>query len=434
MRRRWRRRRPYSTFGFWFVIIGGCVLVAAWKLDLIPIEIGEAETGTIAAPEQALSADAGGAPRRPGDLTNESDADVNVDPIVFGTQTEPAVEESDAAPGSAQNGNLPTAAAGTATLRRWDDPSVPVITPQLPLVADSSDGTPQLSDIENAAAWRDSANESPSIVQTAETKEVPATDEATGTKPGVAVVDKDRIASREAPALSLPDTTELGLRAIDQLIESGDDVAAHREMSNVYWNRPELRPAIQERIEATAQRIYFSPQPHYMIPHVVQPGDQLRKIATKYQLSWQYLAKLNRIEPRRMQAGQKLKVVKGPFSAMVDLSDFELTVHSHGYFVRKYRVGVGRDDSSPTGTFAVQNKVIDPQYTDPDGNVIASGAPNNPLGKRWIDIGDGFGIHGTIQPNSIGRAESRGCIRMLNEDVEEVYDLLTIESEVVIRP
>ena len=78
-------------------------------------------------------------------------------------------------------------------------------------------------------------------------------------------------------------------------------------------------------------------------------------------------------------------------------------------------------------------KVPDPQYTDPDGRVIASAALENPLGKYWIDIGEGYGIHGTNQPDSIGRGASRGCMRMLATDIKRLYGMLVTGCEVVIH-
>ena len=159
----------------------------------------------------------------------------------------------------------------------------------------------------------------------------------------------------------------------------------------------------------------------------------MRVIANKYHLSWEYLARLNKTEPRRIQLGQKLKVVKGPFAAIVDLQDFALTIHLQGYYVKRYDVGIGKEDSSPLGKFAVFNKVENPQYTGPDGRVIKGDDPQNPLGERWIDLGDSYGIHGTIDPDSIGKAASRGCIRLRDKDVIEVYDFLVKDSEVVIR-
>lgn len=228
--------------------------------------------------------------------------------------------------------------------------------------------------------------------------------------------------------------TELDLRQIDAWIKEGDYVSAHRDLSKIYWNHPESRRYIQERLDGNAKLIYFSPQPHFLEPYVIQSGDYLQRVAPKYRISWQYLAAMNAINPKRIRAGQKLKVIKGPFSAFVDLSDFELTVHCHGFYVKRYDIGIGKDGASPVGKFTVLNKVEKPQWTDPDGRVLSGDDPNNPLGTHWIDIGDGFGLHGTIEPSSIGKAESRGCVRLRNEDVKEVYDFLIDGSEVVIRP
>ncbi|MFK7777255.1 MAG: L,D-transpeptidase family protein [Gimesia sp.] len=223
------------------------------------------------------------------------------------------------------------------------------------------------------------------------------------------------------------------LIAIDQLIQQGKILDAHKRLSKIYWNQPELYPVIKSRIEETARMIYFSPTPHFMTPHEIEPNDQLRKVATQYKINWEYLANLNRIDPKKIRPGQKLKVIKGPFFAFIDLSDFTLTIHAHGYFVKRYTIGIGKDHSTPTGKFLVKDKLVDPTYYGQDG-VIANDDPANPLGERWIDLGDSYGIHGTINPSSIGKAESKGCVRMLNEDVAEVYNFLTLDSEVVIRP
>jgi len=221
-------------------------------------------------------------------------------------------------------------------------------------------------------------------------------------------------------------------QVIDRLMELGEDVEAHRQLSTLYWKHPDAWPLLKGRLEEMARRIYFQPQPHYMPAYEVQPGDRLEKIASQYDVSWQYLADLNRVEPHRIRVGQKLKVIRGPFSAVVDMSDFQITIHAHGYFVARFPVGIGKDGSTPIGRFNVKEKLEDPTYYGPDG-VIANDDPTNPLGERWIDLGDSYGIHGTIEPESIGKAESRGCVRLTNEDVAEVYKLLTVGSEVVIR-
>jgi lipoprotein-anchoring transpeptidase ErfK/SrfK len=242
------------------------------------------------------------------------------------------------------------------------------------------------------------------------------------------------VSSEAAGTEHTGESTEVKLQQIDDWLANRNFVAAHRELSTLYWNHPELKPVILERIEKNAQAIYFSPEPHFLEPYEIQSGDFLQRIAPKYGINWEYLAALNRIDPRKVRAGQKLKVIKGPFSVFVDLSDFELTVHCHGFFVKRYQIGTGRNSSTPVGKFAVLERIPTPQYTDPNGRVIEGGHPTNPLGTHWIDLGDSYGIHGTIEPGSIGKAESAGCVRMRNEDVVEVYNFLVKGSEVVIRP
>ena len=241
-----------------------------------------------------------------------------------------------------------------------------------------------------------------------------------------------KAAPQKLPAGLDPET----LKQIDAWQASGhpkDDLSAHKELSTLYWNHPEWREFLRSRIEKTAKSIYFSRQPHYMTAYTIQPGDQLTKIAKLYNVPWEYLAKLNEVDPRKIRPGQKLKVIKGPFAAVVDLHRFELTIQHHGFFVKRYKVGIGKDGTSPIGEFTVKNKLTNPTYYGPNGNVVAADDPQNPLGEYWIDIGDSYGIHGTVDPESIGKAESRGCIRMLNDEAAEVYGFLGLGAKVILR-
>ncbi|HID21181.1 MAG TPA: LysM peptidoglycan-binding domain-containing protein [Planctomycetaceae bacterium] len=441
-KRRLGRRLLLAAF-----VLAAAVPAVAWWLGWL--EIGPAETGWgihlgSEQGEEPAASDAAADPFAQ-DQGQRLQRKALIDPIIFQAQHEPepvAISEGGTAdrppavepgPGSPVGPVLPPASFGSAdgasgTARR--------ISSILPTAA------------ETAAPGNSRPPGSASKIPSGDTRFVPSRETSSKTSDNgssVRLADahtaqpvsppavEAEASSSETPAAK-PATAPIDLDAIDRLIQSGDDIAAHRELSRIYWQRPELRPLIRERLRATAERIFFSPLPHYMEPYVVQPGDQLRKIAKKYKVPWPYLARLNRVDPRRIRAGQKLKVIRGPFSAFIDLSDFELTVHLHGYYVKSYRVGIGQDGTTPTGTFTVLNKVVNPQYTDPEGRVIDADDPTNPLGERWIDLGDGYGIHGTIEPDSIGRAVSRGCIRMLNDDVAEVFDFLTEGSEVVIQP
>jgi hypothetical protein len=235
-----------------------------------------------------------------------------------------------------------------------------------------------------------------------------------------------------APAGSGAETL-LDLAGIEKLVEEERDVQALQELTKWYWKTPSKREELRPRMEELSQRVYFAQQPHYFEPHVVANTEQLRTIAKEYQLTWEYLARLNRTDPRRIRPGQRLKVVPGPFHVLVNVRSHELIVHNNGCFVKRYVIGAGKDRSTPTGVFPVKNKLVNPTYYPPEGGIVKADDPANPLGSRWIDIGDSYGIHGTNEPDTVGKDLSRGCVRMRNEEVAEVYDFLVIGSEVRIQ-
>lgn len=376
------------------LVLGGAGF-AAVRGGWIPLEFGGTSTGTIV--------DANPSTREPDQLPEFEPDDTP--PLDLGGVSR-ELPTNDAEP------ILPTEPLGArnaSRLSKWDD------------LLEDTEAVASEEPVQLTVAQTSKASTSSRLRLVSEEQPVEA--EPEGNTPS-----EVRIAKRSKEQEPTFDFTE-----IDRQIKSGQVVEAHKALSKLYWQQPDLRSSVQERIDLTAKAIYFSPQPHLQDPYVVQAGDQLRKIASKHHVSWQYLSRLNRIDPKRLREGQKLKVIDGPFGAVVTLSDFELTLHHGGQYVRSYACCIGKNNATPTGKFKVLNKVTNPQYTDPDGKVFSGSDPKNPLGTHWIDLGDSYGIHGTIEPDSIGKAESRGCIRLLNADVSEVYDLLETGSEVVIR-
>ncbi len=169
----------------------------------------------------------------------------------------------------------------------------------------------------------------------------------------------------------------------------------------------------------------------------VEAGDTLLKLAKPFRVPPEFIARLNGIsDPRRLRRGQTLKLVNGPFDVLVEPADFELTVLRRGKYARRFPIGIGRDDTpTPTGLNTVKDKQIKPTKwpDDLDRRTYSGGDPMNPLGSRWLGLGYGYGIHGTIEPDSIGQKSSRGCIRMRNPDVEELFDMVSEGSRVLIR-
>lgn len=134
-----------------------------------------------------------------------------------------------------------------------------------------------------------------------------------------------------------------------------------------------------------------------------------------------------------------------PGTIIVDTNDRWLYyVLPAGKAVR-YGIGVGRDGFSWSGTEKITRKAEWPGWTPPpemirreaaNGRKLPSyvpGGPKNPLGARALYLGStDYRIHGTNEDWSIGQAVSSGCIRMLNEDVEDLYDRTRIGAKVVV--
>ncbi|WP_240875915.1 L,D-transpeptidase family protein [Shimazuella soli] len=104
----------------------------------------------------------------------------------------------------------------------------------------------------------------------------------------------------------------------------------------------------------------------------------------------------------------------------------KLYLYADGKVKKTYPVATGRsNDLTPEGTFPLVVKIVDPKWKDTPG-----GDPKNPLGPRWHglevngDRGRTYGIHGTNDPDSIGKHASSGCVRMNNEDVKELYQIV----------
>ena len=115
---------------------------------------------------------------------------------------------------------------------------------------------------------------------------------------------------------------------------------------------------------------------------------------------------------------------------VVSLEDRKLALVEDGQVKKIYPVAVGKPSTpSPEGTFTIARRVANPTYHH-DGKTVLPG-PHNPVGTRWMGLSTrGYGIHGTNEPNSIGKAASHGCIRMAKADLEEFYELVAVGDTV----
>ncbi|MCG3126853.1 MAG: hypothetical protein CHACPFDD_01708 [Phycisphaerae bacterium] len=237
--------------------------------------------------------------------------------------------------------------------------------------------------------------------------------------------------------------------------EAGDVIRARHELNALLprASAPADARRVRELLARIADETVFSAKVQSGDPlvesYAIKPGDLLIKIAKKYDVPHELLMSINGIkDASRLGAGRTIKVVKGPFHAKISKSAFRLDLYLGELYVRSYPVGIGGDNPTPEGEWKVKVKLANPTYfppaSDKNRKIIPANDPKNPLGEHWIGLEgvsgsaigqDGFGIHGTIEPDSIGRAVSKGCIRMLNPDVAFVYSALQAGlSRVAITP
>ena len=108
----------------------------------------------------------------------------------------------------------------------------------------------------------------------------------------------------------------------------------------------------------------------------------------------------------------------------------------------RYPVGVGMSGKQWTGTSMITGKHLRPAWSPPAEvkrdkpsipDVIPGGSPHNPMGVAAMTLSGGeYAIHGTNMPGSVGGFVSYGCIRMLNEDISDLYQRVSVGTTVVV--
>lgn len=154
--------------------------------------------------------------------------------------------------------------------------------------------------------------------------------------------------------------------------------------------------------------------------YVIQNGDTLYNIANAFNVTLQDLLSVNpNINPNNLYEGAVicLPIAPTPLSITISIQSKTLTLYNYGKALKTYPVAVGKPTTpSPIGTFTIINKQVN---------------PGGPFGTRWMGLSiPHYGIHGTNNPASIGTAASNGCIRMYNQDVNELFNYVTVGTVV----
>ena len=242
----------------------------------------------------------------------------------------------------------------------------------------------------------------------------------------LAQVDTDPVAARES---------------LTRILDNSATTATDRLGAYEAINKVNAVLTFSERVFAND---LFSKQ------YTVQEGDSLSNIRKSLHLDceWRFLQRINHLATERsIRVGQVLKTPTGAFHGEVHKSEFRLNIFQGDgpgrVMIASYPISLGEFNSTPIGAFSIRprSKLIDPEWRNPrTGQHFASNDPANPIGERWIGLKgiephnknfEGYGIHGTTDITSIGKQASMGCVRMLPQDVEVVYELLTEPNSVI---
>jgi len=189
----------------------------------------------------------------------------------------------------------------------------------------------------------------------------------------------------------------------------------------------------QKRAEDLNIKLLFSPAlTPKSIAYEIKPGDSLAKIAKEFKTTPELIIKINNISGDKIFPGKKIKVWSAPLNIVVDKSQNILMLKSDDEIIKTYVVSTGANNSTPVGTFKVVNKLQNPTWFKA-GAVVPAGSSDNVLGTRWMGFDlAGYGIHGTVDPQNLGKQVTQGCVRMANADVEELYIIIPVGTEVTI--
>jgi LysM repeat protein len=351
-------------------------------------------------------------------------------------------------------------------------PKLGGLPPLPPVSADPSNSTPQVTPPANAAAATSASSSTPPSTQpvlstfpegnlppataspnasnTSASAAHPSTSTVGSQNPSANSALDDRYGSTPAsppqisPIATTPPTAgnaagatfAASWPAIQAALDRNDLKQAHQLLSK--WHGDEsLTPVESQKVESLlgqlAGTLIYSTDTQLEPARTVKQGETLDSIAKEYNVPWQLLAKINGVPAAdQVRVGQQLKVVRGPFSATVDLHRKELTLEVDGKYAGAFAVTV------PPGTTVGEGQwLVDQKLDGLQGSFAPSAAATN---DRTIILRNAGGstagsggamlmIAGTAAVGPPGAAS----IRVTPQDADDLSDILSIGSRVVVR-
>ena len=242
--------------------------------------------------------------------------------------------------------------------------------------------------------------------------------------------------SKDSDATNVPVNQLLAEAAKDET--QGDMIKAKAVYDQIISNYPDYDRIddVQNKLGVINIGLIFSQaQLPQTVEYEIVPGDSLGKLARKYNTTPQLIKRANGLKSDVIRTGERLRIWNAPFKILVNKSQNVLFLKSGEEVLKIYHVSTGRNGITPVGTFKIATKIEKPVWFKNGGAPIPSESPENELGSRWMgfDTDPHYGIHGTLHPDQIGQQVTDGCVRLKNEEVEELFDIVPVGTEVNIQ-
>jgi len=202
------------------------------------------------------------------------------------------------------------------------------------------------------------------------------------------------------------------------------------------YNSPGISPPEAEQLEhwldPLAGKVIYSTEHLIGAPYQLQAGETLESVAAKHKVPWQLLANINGLrDPSAVQPGTTIKVVPGPFHAEIDVASKSLTLFAGRLYAGRFAIDVNGSNAPAPGEYQVKDKQPGHSYYAGNAQTVPPQDQQNPYGGVWIDLGNNLSIHGTS--SSPGQSQRLGCISLAAEDANDLYGILSVGSNVIIR-
>jgi len=191
---------------------------------------------------------------------------------------------------------------------------------------------------------------------------------------------------------------------------------------------------LEDLLGQLAGTVIYSQKDLLLPPHIVAPGDTLPAIAAPLQVPWQLLAKINGVsDPSQLLQGEHLKLVRGPFDAVISVSRRRMSLQVGGNYAGSFPVVLGRQISNRVGQSVAVIDIRRPGGSAEPAGIAAQVAYAPSAGPKSIILGEGLAIEGAEDPSLVSDSASASSVIVSLRDLDDIADILGPGSQVLVR-